>query len=292
MFRRALLCTDFTDGIYRLAKFVPSLAAGGFQQLVFFHNVSVESDREIPRIEPETLEAPRLRLANLLRDVPSDVEVLVDVQVGRPSDNILRLAQHHQSDVIILGTPTRTLLEEKLFGSTTIRLTERTKVPLAILRPQLLSTYTTSELELRCEHLFRYLLIPYDGSQGADHLLAQVKGAVQSNPDSVLERCRLLWVIDDSVRRELQGDDPLKTAQIRLESVQSELAQLGLVVNTSVVEGDPLTEIMLAVETHDIGAIATCSRGIGGFMKWSVPSLTREILRGSWHPVLFFPSES
>jgi len=292
MFRRALLCTDFTDGIDRLTQFAHSLARSGLQQLVFFHNVAVEAEREIPRPEPELLDQARQQLVDALQDLPSGLEVLVDVQMGRPSSNIVRLAEHHGSDVIFLGTPTRTMLEEKLFGSTTIRLTERTKTPLIILRPQLISTYTTRELSLRCESLFSYLLIPYDGSRGADYLIQCIKTQVRDNPHSTLERCRLLWVIDDSVRPELLGDDPMKTAEERLGQVQGELADLGLVANASVVEGDPLEEIMQAAQRYDISALATCSRGMGGFMKWSAPSLTREILRASWHPVLFFPPGS
>jgi nucleotide-binding universal stress UspA family protein len=290
MFQRALICTDFTDGMYRLAQFVPSLVAGGFKSLVFFHNVSVESGREIPREDPELLEPARQRLQSLLREVPKDVDVTVEVQLGRPSDGILRLAKQHRADVIFLGTPTRTMLEEKLFGSTTANLAEKTGVPLAILRPQLVSTYTTAELELRCAHLFRYLLVPYDGTDGGKNLIRKIHQQVKNNPHSVLERVRLLWVIDDNVRRELHGDNPIQQAKQELDQLQAELASLNLVVSTTIVEGDPLEEIMKTAEMHDIGAIATCSRGIGGILRWSAPSLTREILRRSWHPVLFFPN--
>jgi len=290
MFQRALICTDFTDGMYRLAKFVPSLVAGGFKSLVFFHSVSVESGREIPREDPELLEGPRQRLQELLREVPDDVDVTVEVQMGRASESILRLAKQHQSDIVFLGTPTRTMLEEKLFGSTTARLVERTGTPMMILRPQLMSTYTTAELELRCAHLFRYLLVPYDGTQGGKNLIEKIHHQVKNNSNSVLERVRLLWVIDDNVRRELLGDNPIQQAEQELDELQADLAALGLVVNTTLVEGNPLEEIMKTAETHDIGAIATCSRDIGGILKWSAPSLTREILRASWHPVLFFPN--
>ncbi len=290
MFQRALICTDFTDGMYRLAQFVPSLVAGGFKSLVFFHNMSVESGREIPREDPELLEPARQRLQALLREVPKDVDVTVEVQLGRPSEGILRLAKQHRADIIFLGTPTRTLLEEKLFGSTTASLADKTGVPLVILRPQLVSTYTTAELELRCAHLFRYLLVPYDGTDGGKNLIRKIHQQVKDNPNSVLERVRLLWVIDDNVRRELHGDNPIQQAEKELDRLQAELAALNLVVSTTIVEGNPLEEIMKTAEMHDIGAIATCSRDIGGILRWSAPSLTREILRCSWHPVLFFPN--
>ena len=52
MFQRALICTDFTDGMYRLAQFVPALAAGGLKSFMFFHNVPMETEREIPRVDP------------------------------------------------------------------------------------------------------------------------------------------------------------------------------------------------------------------------------------------------
>jgi len=289
MFQRALICTDFNDGMYRLAQFVPSLAAGGFNSLTFFYNVGIETGREIPSQDPELLAKPKQRLLDLLREVPDTIEVTVEVQMGNPSDNILKLAKQHQSEIIFLGSPTRTMLEEKLFGSTTMKLSEKTTVPMMILRPQLVSTYTTAELELRCAYLFHYLLLPYDGTQGSKTLVESVKRQVQNNPHSVLERVRLLWVIDESIRPELQGDHPLQQAEEELSRVQAELAELGLVVNTTICEGDPIQEIIATAEAHDISAIATCSRGIGGIIKWSVPSLTREILRQSWYPVLFFP---
>ncbi|MFQ4135591.1 universal stress protein [Nodosilinea sp. PGN35] len=290
MFQRALICTDFTDGLYRLAQFVPSLAAGGFKSLVFFHNVSVDGEWEIPPGSPELLEEPRQRLQALLRDVPDDIDVTVEVQMGRASESILRLAKQHRADVIFLGSPTRTLLEEKLFGSTTARLAEKSAVPIVILRPQLVSTYTTAELELRCAHLFRYLLVPYDGTEGGKNLLKKLRQQVKNNPHSVLERVRLLWVIDANVRRKLQGDNPIKQAEQELDQLQADLAALNLVVNTTIVEGNPLEKILKTAEVHDIGAIAACSSNAGGILKWSAPSLTREILRGSWHPVLFFPA--
>ncbi|HIK45211.1 MAG TPA: universal stress protein, partial [Leptolyngbyaceae cyanobacterium M65_K2018_010] len=235
MFQRALICTDFTDGMQRLAQFVPSLATGGFRSLIFFHNVAVDAEREIPSADPEQLAKPKQQLSELLRVDPAQVEVKVEVQMGRVSENIIKLAKQYQVDVIFLGTPTRTLLEEKIFGSNTMQLAEKTAVPLLILRPQLISTYTTAELELRCAHLFRYLLVPYDGSPGGKTLIEKIRRQVQNNPNSVLERVRLLWVIDENIRPEFYGDRPVQQAEEELSQVQAELAKLGLVVNTSVV---------------------------------------------------------
>lgn len=288
MFRRALICTDFSDGMHRLASFVPSLAAGGFEQLIFFHNVPLSTEREIPKPNVEQIEARRQQLSQAIQDVPPGIEATANVQCGIASDNILQAAKSANSDVIFLGTATRSQLQEKLFGSTLVQLIERTRVPLLILRPQLISTFTKAELDLRCRQLFRCLLVPYEGSAGGDHLLLQLKQQIQSSSASSLEQLQLLWVLDDSIRRELRGEQRQR-AETRLAQVRTELAELGVGIDTALVEGNPLEQILAAATTYDTSAIATSSRGLGGILKWSAPSVMRELLRSAWQPLLYYP---
>ena len=290
MFRNALICTDFSDGLYRLVKFVPSLAAGGIQQITFFHNVPIQQEREIPRIDQEDIELSRDRLSAALNNPPPGVKVTVEAESGLPIDNILKLAQTEQTDVIFLGMPTRTLLTEKLFGSTTMELTQRTSIPLLILRPQLISAFTTEELDLRCRHIFRYLLIPYDGSKSADYLVEQVKQRIQTQSNCTLEKCLLCWVIAEGTRKELQPVDPLGAAQEKLEAAKANLSELNLDVQTEIKRGVPIEALLEAAEVHDITAIAVSSGSTSGLIKWSIPSMTSNILRRSWHPVMYFPS--
>jgi nucleotide-binding universal stress UspA family protein len=291
MFKRALISTDFEDGLDRLACVIPSLTAAGLTELTFYHNVPVLTDRSVPRVDEEGMKAARKRFEEIVQSVPAETAVKVDVTCGRASDNILKQVETSQCEVLFLGTPTRNLLSEKIFGSTTAKLIERTKVPMMILRPQLVSTFTTEELSLRCRNLFSYLLVPYDGTKGSNEFLEVLKAQIQQNPLNNAHHYRLLWVIDENIRRELRGDNPLQDARDRLHKVADTLRELNVNVETLVVEGDPFEEIMKAADRFDIGAIATSSRGIGGFLRWSVPSLTREILRQSWHPVLYFPKD-
>jgi nucleotide-binding universal stress UspA family protein len=289
MFQRALISTDFEDSLYRLACVIPSLTAAGITDITFFHNVPVNDDRSVPRVDEEGIANARKRLEAMVGAIPGETAVRVDITSGRPSDNILKQVEASNAEVLFLGTPTRNVLSEKLFGSTTMKLVERTAVPMLILRPQLVATYTTEELAIRCRNLFNYLLIPYDGSKGSHEFLETLKAQIKQHPPGAEHKYWLLWVIDDNIRRELRGDNPMQEAREQLHKVADTLRELDLNVETEVVEGDPLEEIMRAADFHDIGAIATSSRGIGGFLRWSVPSLTRDILRQSWHPVLYFP---
>ncbi|MDB9525643.1 universal stress protein [Oscillatoria sp. CS-180] len=289
MFQRVLISTDFKDGLYRLGCVVPSLVQAGVTEATFFHNVAVQTDRSVPKVDEDGMKAARKRFEESIQTVPEGVTVDIHVTCGRPSDNIIKQVESSKCEVLFLGTPTRSALSEKLFGSTTAKLIERTSVPMIILRPQLISTYTTDELSLRCRNLMHNLLIPYDGTKGSSEFLDTLKTQIAKNPPPENHKYWLLWVIDENIRRELRGDNPLQEAQARLQQAANTLRELNVTVETVVKEGDPFEEIMNAADYYDIGAIATSSRGIGGFLRWSVPSLTREILRQSWHPVLYFP---
>ncbi|HEY9748852.1 MAG TPA: universal stress protein [Allocoleopsis sp.] len=289
MFQRPLICTDFSDNLHRLAHFVPSLAAGGIQQIVFLHVAPFWEEGEIPREDTEKVAQARDRLGVALAQVPDGAEVKVEVQSGRASDIILKVAKAHQADVIILGTPTRSLLSEKLFGSTTVSLAQRTTTPLLVLRPQLIAAYTSEELNLRCRHLFRSLLLPYDGSEPAQYLVQQIEQHGQNQPNQALAECVLCAVVSDSGRRELRKSNPMEAAAEMLAGPQAVLAKLNLQVHTKIRVGNPVTEVLETAAMFDISAIAVSSGSMGRLIEWSTPSFTAEILRRSWHPVLLFP---
>lgn len=290
MFHRLLVATDFTDGLHRLVKFVSDLAATGIEQIVFLHCVPFWEEGGIPRIDSERVQQAQERLAIALESVPAGVEVHVEVPSGRPTELILDTVKKYQTEVVLLGMPSRSLLSEKLFGSTTCGLAQRIQVPLLILRPQLVATYTEEELALRCRHLFRYFLIPYDDSDSARYLIEYIKTRAQSRSPHSLEACLLCWVIDKSGRRELlQLEDHFCQVETVLKTVQAELLQLGLQVTTLVRQGNPVIEIQAVAEEFDISLIAVSSREFGKFWELSIPSFTGEILRRSWHPILFIP---
>jgi nucleotide-binding universal stress UspA family protein len=287
MFKRPLICTDFSDYLHRFANFVPSLAAGGMQQITFLHVAALWEEGEIPREDTEKINQARDRLGVALQQVPDGIEVKVEVQSGRAIDTILKVAKAQGADVIILGTPTRSLLNEKLFGSTTVGLAQRTTTPLLVLRPQLISAYTSEELDLRCRHLFRYLLLPYDGSEPAKYLVQQVEQRCLGQ--QALEQCLLCWVVSDSGRRELRKTSPTQEITEMLAIPQAALAKHNLQVHTEIRVGNPVTQILDVGTIFDISAIAVSSGSLGRLIEWSAPSFTGEMLRRSWHPVLFFP---
>ncbi|NES94916.1 MAG: universal stress protein [Desertifilum sp. SIO1I2] len=289
MFRRALICTDFSDGLHRLANFVPSLGASGLEQIVFFHTVPLLEVGGIPREDKQKIEKAQSRLGKALENVPDGLEVNVEVlSSNKPQDSIFKAAQTHHSDVIITGANTRSLLNETVFGSTTLSISEQTSTPLMVLRPQLISTYTCEELDLRCRHLFRYIMLAYDDSDSAKYLLDRFKTTAQNRPANSLQECLLIWVIEDGGRRELRSPEQLEEARQKLENIKQDLVALDLKVQVEVRRGEPLLELLDAALEFDISAIAVSSTRSNKLLEWSAPSFSSEVLRRSWHPTLFF----
>lgn len=291
MFERCLICTDFSDGLYRFAEFVSSLAAGGIKHLTFLHSVPIWEGGEIPRVDKEAIASSQQRLQQLLKNIPEGIDVKIEVPSGRPLDTIPKVAKAENVELIIIGTAPQNLLQEKLFGSTATALVKACTTPLLILRPQLISTYTREELDLRCQHLLSCLLIPYNGSNSSKYLVQRVKEYAQKRSESSLKQCLLMWVVEEGGRREIPKDYKLRDAQEQLNQVKAELEELGLEVNTEVRLGNPYEEILATASVNDTSAIAIASDHLGKMIEFPARSFASELMRRSWHPILFFPPQ-
>ena len=289
MFHRFLICTDLADGMQRLVSFVPSLAAGGARELTFLHSVPLWEEGEVPREDTDKLEAARDFLSKAKHAVPDGVTVNTVVQSGKPIDTICNAVEKYQPDLILLGAERRTLLQEKLFGSTTISLVQRISTPLMILRPNMLSAYTHEELDLRCRHLFRYLLIPYNGGERSDETIRQFKRYAENRPADSVHSLMLCWVVDDSGRKGLSKNKLLAQARETLPGLKADLEKLDLQVDFTIRQGNPVVETLEAAEAIDVSAIAVSAARLGGLLELSSHSLTGDIVRRSFYPVIFLP---
>lgn len=288
MFQSCLICTDFSDGLQRLVDFVPQLKQSGFTKIVFFNSVPLWQEGEVPRVDDEKVAEASERFKEALSDVDSGVQVEIEVISGKPLDTIPRVLKKHEVDVILIGTPIRSLLKEKFVGSTSTGLSKLTEKPLMIIRPQLVTTYTTEELGLRCQHLWRYLLIPYKEGKAGRYLIDRIKHQITTNPNSSLQRCLLMSVVEEVGRASVLKDLQVREAEEKLATVKSELESLGVEVDTQVRQGNPIQEIMSAALEFDITSIAIAHDYKNPLLQWTAPSFATDFIRRSWFPILFF----
>ncbi|NDJ19173.1 universal stress protein [Myxacorys almedinensis] len=289
MFQRPLICTDFTDGLQRLVHFIPALAMGGMTQIVFLHVVPLVEKAGVPRADTEKMDRAQEQLAIALNDLPAGVDVKVEVQAGKAVDAIVQATKTYEADVILLGTQSRNLLTEKLFGSTTIALAKEANIPLFTIRPQLISTYTSEELNLRCQHLFRDVLLPYDDSDAAKYTAEQIKQLAQANGNHCIRSCFLCWVVEGGGRTALSAQDEQNFITQKLEPLRDQLQAVGIQTEIEVRHGNPMAELLMAAQELEISTIALSSNNVSPLLEWSSPSFANECVRRSMHPVLYFP---
>jgi nucleotide-binding universal stress UspA family protein len=280
MFERVLICTDFKDGLQRLAHYTDALAAGGMKQIVFLHVVPLIENRTIPKSDNDRVEQAQTRLTAAVGLNSTGVDVHIEVRSGQSVETILQVAKSYGSELIVLGSQTHNSFVDLLRGSTMTELSRGTALPLLILRPQLIAAFTAEELRLRCQHLLRAVMVPYDGSAVANFLVQQLKQLAQKQPDQFLERCVLCWVT---------GSIPTQTEQNLLADIKVDLEAANLQVTTDLRQGNPLAEILELAQIEEISAIAISTGTIGKFQEWIMASFAAELLRLSWSPVLFFP---
>lgn len=287
MFKHCLICTDFSDGLQRLASFVEELASCGISKLIFLHTVSVWEDEHVANVDEGKLKEAKVYLESLISKVPEGVEVKVEVSSVRYLDLVNQLVKKEAIDVIINGMPVRSNLESKLFGSHTLSLAKSTEVPVMIMRPQLVTTYTVEEMALRCQHLWRNLLIPYDASASGRYLIKQLKQALENTPGGSVQSCYFLSILEDGIRNPELLENRRQEAEADLAQLKEEFTNLVPSITTEVRHGNPIQEILDAAFVNDITAIAVASRR-ASLLDWTVPSLTDNILNRSWFPLLFF----
>jgi nucleotide-binding universal stress UspA family protein len=287
MLKTCLICTDFTDGLDRLTEFVTDLLQSNLGHIIFFHSVSLEQQGQIPREDAHEIKEAREKLASgVPSSLPEGVKVSLEVLSGNPVEGVKRILQKYQVDFIIVGTPIRGGWKETIFGSTSIGIAKLTDSPILIIRPQLISTYTKEELALRCQHLLRYLLIPYDDTENSRYCVKHIKDYIKGFPQTKIKKCMLISVVEESKRYSELTANKIDKAQAKLAEVKKELEEVALEVNTEVRHGDFVAETLKSALKFDISAIAVGNDQETNPLEWTVPSLASEILRRSWYPVL------
>jgi nucleotide-binding universal stress UspA family protein len=289
MAQRILICTNFLDGLARLVDHVHDLGAAGFKQVVFLHCIPLDAERDVPHADKVKVEAAHARLAPALASRSTQMEVEVVVEAGLPAERIQATVKRFASELIIIGTAQRTLLDEKLFGSTTAKLAQQVDIPLLIFRPQLIRVFTKEELALRAQHLLKSVLVPFDGSAASQHLVRFLSQWLAPLPQELVEQALLCWVTKEHSQGVVQMK-PTPQADLKvLETVSAALEAAGLKVTQAIRQGESLAEVEAVAVEQGTSAIAIASNHFGRLLEWSVPSFAGELVRRSWHPILFIP---
>ena len=255
MFRRILICTDLTDGLQRLISTVNDLQQIGVSQVVFAHCVPFAEESDIPHPDEKAVLAAQRCLDPAIAGNLSGIDLHIEIGSGKPEEWLPSIAAQYRSELLVLGTPPRSFLVEKLFGSTSAALAQRCHLPLLALRPPLIQVYRQDELSLRCQNLFRELWISFDsmvtGQLLVDyltHTLAQhweqnLEQDAASDRPIAIDKCWLVAIVAQESRR-FPNDHKIQEAQTYLEGFKTQLSSYGVAIETQIYTGQDWQDIL------------------------------------------------
>lgn len=276
---KVLLCMDFSAPSEKLLKCIPELQNSGLQEVIVLHVVDTHSTAAQEKVLQEKNEQRMATIQKELREL--GITVTTKLEIGIPSEEIVRIAQEEQISLILLGSHGKGYIKSRYLGSTTFDVLRLSEIPM------LIEKYLEVEegaIRAYCEQKFSKVLIPVDFSEASIEMIEKIKEI-----DGIHEII-LVSVIEKS-ESEQELENRKKEWQERLEIMAEEFENLGYTVENFVKEGTASRNIMEVAEEEGATLIALATRGAGSIEKLLIGSTIDAIARQSKNPVLVYPSK-
>jgi nucleotide-binding universal stress UspA family protein len=209
----------------------------------------------------ETTEAELRKFLHAATDgeQPRAARIELDVAVGKPAEEILRVARARSADAIVMGTHGLTGVRKLFFGSTTERVLRETTVPVLVAPPAESDPRTIEELRASVHRI----LVPVDLGPSSPHQVRTARAIAEALGATLLllhvvEPVRyplppsLHWPSVDSERR--------TRAEAALARLAADLPA-HLRTEALVALGDPAEEIAKVARARAVGLIVIALHG-------------------------------
>ena len=142
-FTSIVCAVDFSPASLKALDYALALAQESGKRLTLVHVFDWPVDRPVPTgLEPGTPTARQYQDSarqELRAAVPEDARLWCEIKeitaIGRPHEEILRVADESNADLIVLGVHSRRTLEFGFFGSTTNQVVRHSACPVLTIRP-------------------------------------------------------------------------------------------------------------------------------------------------------------
>ena len=260
---------------------------------VFEPDYPASSMVAIPLVVPELEVGERVRR---LRDVAEDYSVPlrrenIHAIKGRPFEEICRLAQEIDIDLIVIATRGNTGLKHLLLGSTAERVVRYSPCPVLVVRGSDSKKKSAQQLEA-----FRKILVPVDFSD------CSMKGLEYAKKLAREFRAKLILLHSIALQYYVASDEyarydlPLLLEQID-EAAKQQMRDLvqqtnwnGVEVETSIEISHAGQQICAEATERNAGLIAILTHGRTGFKHVLLGSTAEYVVRHASCPVLVVPS--
>jgi len=246
------------------------------------------------QLETNALEQVKTSLRIVAKTLEAEgIDVSVTATVGRPADEIIKITEEQECDLIAMATRGRNAITRGILGSVTDKVIHASKVPTLTIAPEKAEKYQKGEVAIS------RIVVPLDGSELAETALA------------VVEQMARRMSLDMVLVRSIRGGDfylshaygyhpagfPDMNEELRqeakeyLDEVAGDLRLRGLSVSIKLLDGPPAGAIIDYARQEPNDLIALTTHGRTGLSRWILGSVAEALVRASGDPVLVIPPE-
>lgn len=292
-FNRIICATDFSDFSNRTVNYGIALAREFEAKLYVCHVIDLSSvaiygefQLDPVGLQNRIMEDAREQLEELIGQQHKEWEPLITV--GHTADEIARIVEEKNIDLVITATRGRSGFKRLILGSVTERLMRTLRCPLLVVHSPDKEFISTDDHEVNINRI----LVGCDFSP--DSSLAFEYGL--SLAQEFESELHLAHVIESAAYQELQKTDTPVETEIqqeihghliqKLQDMVPEEARNWCKPQTSLIEGRSYEELVKYAEQHDIGMIVLGARGLGLVKSLLLGSTTDRVIRRAPCPIL------
>ena len=279
MFEKVLVSMALSPATSALVSVLPAMRELGTRELGLVH---VAKRLEDPISESLTrIDELRNRLHGLADRLREDgFSVTVDVPVGAPAAEVVKAAGSRDPDVILLGSRSRTLIQDAFIGSVAWDIVRGVSRPVLFQKIEPNRSDPEAALETHGSGLPKHVVYPTDFSATAARARPWVLELAKSGAPSFT----LIHVVGSETQR--------KEAEGELEELAGELRENGATeVNCRVRIGTPYEEILNAGGNRVDALVVMGTHGRGFIPGIVLGSVGRQVVRNASSRVLLIPGE-
>ena len=289
MFKRLIAATDLSPASFAVVSCLGGLKAYGAEQCLLLQCLTF-SDAVSTALSyhTEPLEEMLSEQKKILEQQGFTVEART--VVGVPRQEIVRLADKEDYDLIVVGAQGQSLVEEKLLGGVAYGVADKTRTPVLVVPVE-----KRPGADNGCEPLARcrftdHVLFATDFSEMADSAFTHVEQLVAHGARKVT-----LVHVQDKTRLERHLLERLEEFNEidrgRLENMRQTLLKKGSPqIDTELCYGVPFEEITRLIRERNTQLAVMGTQGRGFVGRFFLGSVSHNVIRHSVAPVLLIPA--
>jgi nucleotide-binding universal stress UspA family protein len=292
-FKNILCATDFSDFSNHTISYGVALAKEFEAKLFVSHvidlsSVAIYGEFQLDPVGQQNriMEDADAQLKELTGDQPISWEPLITV--GKPADEISRVVEEKDIDLVITATRGRSGLKRIILGSVTERLMRTLTCPLLVVNSPEHKFVSTADPVIQIEKILVGCDFSPDSGQALKHALSLAQ--------EFQAELHLVHVIEPPAQPGLHKEDKPVLEEMqqnyqdllirKLKEMVPAEARYWCTPQTGLLEGQPYEEIVTYAESKDIDMIVLGVRGHGLVKTLFLGSTTDRVVRRSPCPVL------